>query len=212
MMITSASPEWVKLSAIYHHVLIAFSPEAKIDISRAWGSGHLHLFAAKCIEYRAGDGRFGKCPEPIVTHNQPVPCDDWGPDSEWEWVNSHAIRHDKIARSLFEYSDISARRDDVLKLWPAATTPVPTQGQATTQNEAQPEKKPRGRPSRERQEAVNLIIGIFRKIPTEAECSRPDFFKKLKADRRYKAMTNPPSDTTFLRALNWRTDKSKLAK
>jgi hypothetical protein len=122
-MITSASPEWVLLSAVYYHVLGSSpSPDrAQMNIAAA----QLHLRAVIRIEHHAGPrGPSGKVlkDEMILTFNQPVPHNGW---DEWDWERSFAVRYDSATKSAFEYVAIVSTRDDVLKLWPSGPTQKP---------------------------------------------------------------------------------------
>jgi hypothetical protein len=127
-MITPASSEWMLLSAVYHHVLTSSpSPgQAQFDIMAAKENGQLR-FRAEQRKHVAMPGlrpKPGEQPpenEPIITPDQPLPKDNRSFD-HWDWERSRAItRNDPITKSVIEYVDIVVHRDDVLKLWPAAT-------------------------------------------------------------------------------------------
>ena len=123
-MITPASPEWVLLNAVYHHVLAqSASPEAaKIDIATAYRNGRLR-WRCTLREYRALPNlRLSPCerppqPAPTVTAHYPIP-----PDTEFDTFDlerSQAFSpNDPVTRSVYEYLNITAHRDDVLALWP----------------------------------------------------------------------------------------------
>ena len=114
-MITSASPEWVPLSAIYHHALKQTpSPEAaKIAIASARKDKVLRLRAEEIREREPGEKV-----DPKITHDQPIPHDTRF--STWDWERSYATRRDAATKSHFEYVNIVGHRDDLLALWPNA--------------------------------------------------------------------------------------------
>jgi hypothetical protein len=126
-MITSASPEWVLLNAVYHHVLAqSASPEAaKIDIATARQNGRLRL---RCTlrEYKAlpnlrlSPGERPPQPDPTVTAHYPIPPDTRFATFDWERSRAFSP-NDPVTRSLYEYLDIIAHRDDVLALRPVET-------------------------------------------------------------------------------------------
>jgi hypothetical protein len=128
-LITTASDDWVLLSVVYHYVLAQRpSPEAaKIAISRARRNGQLRLRA----EVREHEARpdltlsAGERPpqiQPKRAPDQPILAgDEFG---TWDWERSYATRRDATTKSLFEYVDIVANRDDVLGLWPSAELTV----------------------------------------------------------------------------------------
>jgi hypothetical protein len=131
-LITTASAEWVLLSVVYHCVLAQSpSPEAaKITISTAWRNGQLRL-RAEVREHEAGpDLRLspGEQPpeiQPKRKSDHPLLASD--EFDAWDWERSYATRRDEITKSLFEYMDIVASRDDVLRLWPPAEMTVTTE-------------------------------------------------------------------------------------
>ncbi len=130
-LITTTSAEWVLLRVAYHYVLAQSpSPEAaKITISTAWRNGQLRLRA----EVREHEVRPdltlspGEQPpeiQPKRKSDQPIlASDEFG---TWDWERSYATRRDATTKSLFEYIDIVASRDDVLGLWPPAEMTVTT--------------------------------------------------------------------------------------
>jgi hypothetical protein len=124
-LITTASAEWVLLSVVYHYVLAQSpSPEAaKITISTARRNGQLRL-RAEVREHEARPGitlNPGGQPPEIQPKRQPdqliLASDEFG---TWDWERSYATRRDATTKSLFQYMDIVANRDDVLGLWPSA--------------------------------------------------------------------------------------------
>jgi hypothetical protein len=126
-LITTTSAEWVLLSVVYHYVL-AQSPtpeSAKIAISTARKNGHLRLRA----EVRVHGVRPslilspGEQPPQIPPKRKPdQPIFASNNFTTWDWERSYATRRDATTRSIFEYMEIVASRDDVLKLWPLAET------------------------------------------------------------------------------------------
>lgn len=122
-MITSDSPEWVLLSAIYHHVLkqSPSTERAKIEIASARRNGQLRLRAEQTREHIARpelrlepDDEPPKV-EPTTAFDQPVPDGNY---LTWDWERSRATRRESTTKSLFEYVNIVGHRDDVLALWP----------------------------------------------------------------------------------------------
>ena len=124
IMITPASPEWVLLSAVYHHVLAqSASPEAaQIDIATAHRNGQLRwrctLGEHKAVPHlRLSPGESPPQPAPTLTMDYPIP-----PDTKFgtfDWERSHAFSpNDPVTRSVYEYLDIISHRDDALALWP----------------------------------------------------------------------------------------------
>jgi hypothetical protein len=122
-MITSDSPEWVLLSAIYHHVLKQ-SPStegAKIEMASARRNGQLRLRAEQTREHvarpelRLEPGVEPPKLEPTTVFDQPVPDGNY---LTWDWERSRATRRESTTNSLFEYVNIVGHRDDVLALWP----------------------------------------------------------------------------------------------
>jgi hypothetical protein len=133
-VITSASPEWVLLSAVYHHVFaLSPSPEAaKIAIATARKNKQLRL---RCTlrELKAQPGlRLAPgekaSPSPtVITQDYSIPLDT--AFNHFDLERNYGTRHDSVTKSLFEYIEIAANRDDVLALWPglspaAASTPA----------------------------------------------------------------------------------------
>ena len=129
-MITPASPEWVLLNAVYHHVLAqSASPEAaKIDIATAHQNGRLRwrctLREYKALpNWRLSPGEPPPQPAPTVTMDYPIP-----PDTKFrpfDWERSHAFSpNDPVTRSVYEYLDIIAHRDEVLARWPVVRRPL----------------------------------------------------------------------------------------
>jgi hypothetical protein len=130
-LITSASPEWVPLSVIYHYVLAQYpAPEAaKIAISEARARGQLRL-RAEVLEHEATpDLKLdpGKQPPEIQPKRTPdhhlLARDRF---STWDWERSCATRRNATTKSLFKYMGIVGNRDDALRLWPPfETTAMP---------------------------------------------------------------------------------------
>jgi len=126
-LITSASPEWVPLSVIYHYVLAQYpAPEAaKIAISEARANGQLRL-RAEVLEYEARPDLTldpGKQPpeiQPKRTPDHPILARDRF--STWDWERSCATRRNATTKSLFKYMGIVGNRDDALRLWPPSET------------------------------------------------------------------------------------------
>jgi len=124
-MITTDSPEWVLLSAIYHHVLkqSPSTERTKIEIGSARKSGQLRLRAEQTREHvarpelRLKPGEQPPNVEPTTAFHQPVPDGKY----RWDWERSRATRRESTTKSLFEYVDIVGHRDDVLALWPPHT-------------------------------------------------------------------------------------------
>jgi hypothetical protein len=125
-MITAESPEWVLLSAIYHHVLkqSPSTERAKIEIALARKSGRLRL-RAKQTRVHAADPKVrlkaGEQPpnvEPTTAFDQPVPDGNY---LTWDLERSYATRRQPTTKSIFEYVNIVGHRDDVLALWPPST-------------------------------------------------------------------------------------------
>ena len=125
-MITAESPEWVLLSAIYHHVLeqSPSTERAKIEIASARKSGQLRL-RAKQTHVHAADPKVrlkaGEQPpnvEPTTAFDQPVPDGNY---LTWDLERSYATRRESTTKSIFEYVNIVGHRDDVLALWPLNT-------------------------------------------------------------------------------------------
>jgi hypothetical protein len=125
-LITVDSAEWVLLSVVYHYVL-ARSPSpgsAKIVISTAWSNGQLRLRGEEREHEAIPDLRLSPGEQPPKVQpkrkldQRILASDDF---SSWDWERSHAIRRDANTKSLFEYMDIVANRDDVLRLWPPTT-------------------------------------------------------------------------------------------
>jgi hypothetical protein len=136
-LITTASAEWVLLSVVYHYVLAQSpSPEsAKITISTARRNGQLRL-RAEVREHEASPDLTlspGEQPPEIQPKREPdqpiLASDEFG---TWDWERSYATRRDATTKSLFEYVDIVASRDDVLGLWPSAEMTVTTGTSETT--------------------------------------------------------------------------------
>jgi hypothetical protein len=131
-LITTASAEWVLLSVVYHYVLAQSpSPEAaKITISTAWRNGQLRL-RAEVREHEASPDLSlspGEQPpeiQPKRKSDQPILASD--EFDTWDWERSYATRRDQTTKSLFEYMDIVASRDDVLGLWAPAEMTVTTE-------------------------------------------------------------------------------------
>jgi hypothetical protein len=128
-LITTASDDWVLLSVVYHYVLAqSLSPEAaKIAISTARRNGQLRL-RAEVREHEARPDLTlspGERPPQIQPKREPdqpiLASDEFG---TWDWERSYATRRDATTKSLFEYVDIVANRDDVLGLWPSAEMTV----------------------------------------------------------------------------------------
>jgi hypothetical protein len=125
-MITPESPEWVLLSAIYHHVLkqSPSTERAKIEIASARKSGRLRLRAEQTREHVArSELRLipGEQPpklEPTAAFDQPIPAGNY---CIWDWERSYATRRESPANSLFEYVNIVGHRDEALALWPLNT-------------------------------------------------------------------------------------------
>ena len=68
--------------------------------------------------------------QPKRESDQPIlASDEFG---TWDWERSYATRRDATTKSLFEYMDIVASRDDVLGLWPSAEMTVTTGTSETT--------------------------------------------------------------------------------
>lgn len=110
-MITSDSPEWVLLSAIYHHVLKQ-SPStegAKIEMASARRNGQLRLRAEQTREHvarpelRLEPGVEPPKLEPTTVFDQPVPDGNY---LTWDWERSRATRRESTTNSLFEYVNI----------------------------------------------------------------------------------------------------------
>ena len=132
-MITPASPEWVLLNAVYHHVLAqSASPEAaKIDIATAHQNGRLR-WRCTLREYKAlpnlrlSPGERPPQPAPTVTAHYPIP-----PDTKFDtfdWERSHAFSpNDPVTRSVYEYLDITSHRDDALALRPVGAPSAASQ-------------------------------------------------------------------------------------
>ena len=122
-MITTDSPEWVLLSAIYHHVLkqSPSTERARIEIGSARKSGRLRLRAEQTREHvarpdlRLEPGEEPPEVEPTTAFDQPIPDGNY---RTWDWERSHATRREPTTNSLFEYVNIVGHRDDVLALWP----------------------------------------------------------------------------------------------
>jgi hypothetical protein len=130
-LITSASPEWVPLSVIYHHVLAQYpAPEAaKIAISEGRARGQLRL-RAEVLEHEATpDLKLdpGKQPPEIQPKRTPdhhiLARDRF---STWDWERSCATRRNATTKSLFKYMGIVGNRDDALRLWPPFETTAGT--------------------------------------------------------------------------------------
>jgi hypothetical protein len=130
-LITTASDDWVLLSVVYHYVLgQSLSPEAaKIAISTARRNGQLRL-RAEVREHEARPDLTlspGERPPQIQPKRKPdhpiLAGDEFG---TWDWERSYATRRDATTKSLFEYVDIVANREDVLGLWPSAELTVKT--------------------------------------------------------------------------------------
>jgi hypothetical protein len=129
--ITSESPEWVLLSAIYHHVLkqSPSTERAKIEIVSARKSGQLRLRADQTRErvarpeIRLKPGEPLPNVEPTTTFDQPIPDGNYRMDLE----GSYATRREWATNSKFEYVNIVGRRDDALALWPLPTNAPPDQ-------------------------------------------------------------------------------------
>jgi hypothetical protein len=113
----------MRLADIYHHVLRRSpSPEAaKIAISEARRDARLPLYCAERRERRAQPGlrlRPEDRPpelEPEIVQNCELPQ---GPFNHWDWERSYATSRDPQTHSLYEYDDIYANDDDVLRIWP----------------------------------------------------------------------------------------------
>jgi hypothetical protein len=125
-MITTESPEWVLLSAIYHHVLkqSPSTERAKIEIASARRSGQLRLRAEQTREHVAmpelrlmEPGDQPPKVEPKTAFDQPVPDGNY----RWDLERSYATPRESSTNSLFEYVNIVGHRDDVLALWPLHT-------------------------------------------------------------------------------------------
>ena len=125
-MITAESPEWVLLSAIYHHVLeqSPSTERAKIEIASARKSGQLRLRAEQ-TRVHAADPKLrlkpGEQPpnvEPTTAFNQPIPDGNY---LTWDLEGNYATRREATTKSIFEYVNIVGHRDDVLALWPPNT-------------------------------------------------------------------------------------------
>jgi hypothetical protein len=126
-LITSGSPEWVPLSAIYHYVLAQKpAPEAaKIAISEARANGQLRL-RAEVLEYEARPD-LTLDPGEEVPEIQPKRTPDHSilardRFSTWDWERSCATRRNATTKSLFKYVGIVGNRDDALRLWPSSAT------------------------------------------------------------------------------------------
>jgi len=125
-MITTDSPEWVLLSAIYHHVLkqSPSTERARIEIGSARKSGRLRLRAQQTREHvarpelRLKPGEQPPNVEPTTAFDQPVPD---GNCLTWDLERSYATRRESTTKSIFEYVNIVGHRDDVLALWPPNT-------------------------------------------------------------------------------------------
>jgi hypothetical protein len=137
-MITTDSPEWVLLSAIYHHVLkqSPSTERAKREIASARKSGQLRLRAEQTREHiarpelRLKPGEQPPNVEPTTAFDQPVPDGNY---LTWDLEGSRATRRESTTNSLFEYVNIVGHRDDVLALWPPNTkAPVARVGEPPT--------------------------------------------------------------------------------
>jgi hypothetical protein len=125
-MITSESPEWVLLNAIYHHVLeqSPSTERAKIEIASARENGQLRLRAEQTRvhvakpELRLKPGQLLPNVEPATAFDQPIPD---GHYLTWDWERSYATRRESTTKSIFEYVNIVGHRDVVLALWPPHT-------------------------------------------------------------------------------------------
>jgi hypothetical protein len=125
-MITTDSPEWVLLSAIYHHVLkqSPSTERAKREIASARKSGQLRLRAEQTREHiarpelRLKPGEQPPRVEPTTAFDQPVPNGNY---LTWDLERSYATRRESTTKSIFEYVNIVGHRDDVLALWPPNT-------------------------------------------------------------------------------------------
>jgi hypothetical protein len=124
-MITTDSPEWVSLSAIYHHVLkqSPSTERTKIEIASARKSGQLRLRAEQTREHvatpelRLKPGEQPPNVEPATAFDQPIADGNY----RWDWEGSRATRRESTTNSLFEDVNIVGHRDDVLALWPLNT-------------------------------------------------------------------------------------------
>jgi hypothetical protein len=137
-MITPASPEWVLLNAVYHHVLAQrASPEAaQIEIATAHQNGQLR-WRCTLREYKAlpklrlSRGEHPPQLAPTVTAHYPI-----RPDTRFDtfdWEHSRAFSpNDPVIRSVYEYLDITAHRDDVLALWPVGAPSEAAETEAET--------------------------------------------------------------------------------
>ena len=104
------------------------SPEAaKITISTARRNGQLRL-RAEVREHEASPDLTlspGERPPQIQPKREPerpiLASDEF---RTWDWERSYATRRDATTKSLFEYLDIVANRDDVLGLRPSAEMTV----------------------------------------------------------------------------------------
>jgi hypothetical protein len=114
--------EWRLLSEVYHHVLKRSpSPEAaKIAINDEYRSGKLRL---RCTlrehkarpELQLTEGESPPPIEPVVTPDYEIsPTEHF---DSFDWERSYARRRDPISKALFEYVNIVANRDDLLR-WP----------------------------------------------------------------------------------------------
>jgi hypothetical protein len=125
-MITTDCPEWVLLSAIYHHVLkrSPSTERAKIEIASARKNGQLRLRAQQTREHvadpelRLEPGEQLPNVEPTTAFDQPVPDGNY---LTWDLERSYATRRESTTKSIFEYVNIVGHRDDVLALWPPNT-------------------------------------------------------------------------------------------
>jgi hypothetical protein len=124
-MSTTDGPEWVLLSAIYHHVLkqSPSTERTKIEIGSARKSGQLRLRAEQTREHvarpelRLKPGEQPPNVEPTTAFHQPIPDGKY----RWDWERSRATRRESTTKSIFEYVNIVGHRDDVLALWPPNT-------------------------------------------------------------------------------------------
>jgi hypothetical protein len=216
-VITSASPEWVLLSAVYHHVLAhSASPKAaEIAILTARKNGQLR-WRCTLRELKAQPGLQvapGEKPPPaptVITPDYLIPRDTalrhsisgFGPD----WERSSAHSRDSDTRSLFQYDGILVNRDDVLALWPA---PLPRAPEVATP------PPPPTLTSAEKPDGVSPRVWVVARLLEQLEQNRGAFDVGIRPEvllvdvQRIAPKGMTIGDTTLRGARRFRKDPTK---
>lgn len=207
---TVLGPQGWPITKVYEKLVEVFGADgARVELANAFLEPDFGFICGRPVLTPRVRGAYFGASLGAIAEGRPVVPEPQTPEPGWREADPSFRHNHRIAviggmvkavprseRGQYQWS-LAIWLDSARGRWPS----VFGEGAQAKSVANQSAKGSRGRPPKEIKIAKSLIIEMYGKIPTEPECSTPDFFKRLKADPRYKAIKPPPSDDSFKRAL-----------